>query len=91
MTNKLLASSTCVNPRIIRKTLGQLKAAGLIEIVRSSGGASISKPLNEITGVKYSVFIYIMRYNIFIFIIGRVFYEKTFYCFIQRTSFNFVY
>ena len=27
----------------------QLKAAGLVEVARGSGGASIAKPLNEIT------------------------------------------
>lgn len=49
VTSDFLASSTKVNPVIIRKILGQLKAAGLVEVVRGSGGASISKPLNEIT------------------------------------------
>lgn len=49
ITSDFLASSTNVNPVIIRKILGQLKAAGLVEVARGSGGASIPKPLEEIT------------------------------------------
>lgn len=49
ITSDFLAASTNVNPVIIRKILGQLKAAGLVEVARGSGGASISKPLEEIT------------------------------------------
>lgn len=49
VTSDFLAGSTNVNPVIIRKILGQLKAAGLVEVVRGSGGASIPKPLDEIT------------------------------------------
>ena len=49
LTSDFLAKSTNVNPVIIRKILGQLKNAGLIEVNRGSGGASIIKPLNEIT------------------------------------------
>lgn len=49
VTSDFLASSTNVNPVIVRKILGQLKAAGLVEITRGSGGASICKPLKEIT------------------------------------------
>lgn len=49
VTSEFLAGSTNVNPVIVRKILGQLKAAGLVEVARGSGGASISKPLNEIT------------------------------------------
>lgn len=49
VTSDFLAGSTNVNPVIIRKILGQLKAAGLVEVARGSGGASIPKPLNEIT------------------------------------------
>lgn len=49
VTSGFLASSTNVNPVIVRKILGQLKAAGLVEIARGSGGAAIKKPLNEIT------------------------------------------
>lgn len=49
ITSDFLASSTNVNPVIIRKILGQLKAAGLVEVARGSGGASIAKPLDEIS------------------------------------------
>lgn len=49
VTSELLASSTNVNPVIVRKILGQLKAAGLVKVTRGSGGASIPKPLEEIT------------------------------------------
>lgn len=37
------------HPVIIRKLLQQLKAAGLIEVQRGTGGVVITKPLNEIT------------------------------------------
>ena len=49
VTSEFLAGSTNVNPVIIRKILSQLKAAGLVEVARGFGGASIAKPLNEIT------------------------------------------
>lgn len=49
VTSDFLAGSTNVNPVIVRKILGQLKAAGLVEVARGSGGASIPKPLSEIS------------------------------------------
>ncbi len=49
VTSDFLSSSTNVNPVIVRRILGQLKAAGLVEVARGSGGASIPKPLSEIT------------------------------------------
>lgn len=49
VTSDFLAGSTNVNPVIVRRILGQLKSAGLVEVARGSGGASIPKPLNEIT------------------------------------------
>lgn len=49
VTSDFLAGSTNVNPVIIRKILVQLKAAGLVQVARGSGGAVIAKPLNEIT------------------------------------------
>ncbi len=48
-TSDFLASSTNVNPVIVRKILSQLKSAGLVEVARGSGGASLPKALNEIT------------------------------------------
>lgn len=49
VTSDFLASSVEVNPVIIRKILGQLKGAGLLNVQRGSGGATIAKPLEEIT------------------------------------------
>ena len=49
ITSDFLAESVNVNPVIIRKLLSQLKGAGLITVKRGSGGASIAKPLDEIT------------------------------------------
>ncbi len=49
ITSDFLASSIQVNPVIIRKLLGQLKDAHLITVTRGSGGASLSKPAEEIT------------------------------------------
>lgn len=49
ITSDFLASSTNINPVIIRKLLAQLKTAGLVNVVRGSGGASIARSLNEIT------------------------------------------
>lgn len=49
ITSDFLAGSVNVNPVIIRKLLSQLKAAGLVNVQRGSGGASIAKPLDEIT------------------------------------------
>ena len=49
VTSDFLAGSTNVNPVIIRRILGQLKNAGLVEVARGSGGATIAKPLKDIT------------------------------------------
>ncbi len=49
VTSDFLAGSTNINPVIIRKILGQLKNAGIVEVVRGSGGAKILKPLKDIT------------------------------------------
>lgn len=49
ITSDFLAGSTNVNPVIIRKILGQLKGAGLIEVVRGTGGTTVAKSLDEIT------------------------------------------
>lgn len=38
VTSDFLAGSTNVNPVIVRKILGQLKAAGLVEVARGFGG-----------------------------------------------------
>lgn len=49
VTSDFLSKSTNVNPVIIRKILGQLKGAGLIEVARGTGGTTVAKPLKEIT------------------------------------------
>lgn len=49
VTSDFLAGSTNVNPVVIRKILGQLKGAGLIEVARGTGGTTVAKPLKEIT------------------------------------------
>ena len=48
-TSTFLASSVNVNPVIIRKTLGQLKAAGLVEVAAGVGGAKLVKEPCDIT------------------------------------------
>lgn len=49
VTSDFLAGSTNVNPVIVRKLLGQLKDAGIVEVQRGTGGASLSKPLKKIS------------------------------------------
>ena len=44
-----MAASIGTNPVIVRKLLQQLKAAGLIEVARGTGGVTITKPLDQIT------------------------------------------
>lgn len=48
-TSVFLAGSVNVNPVIIRNTLGQLKAAGLVAIKAGEGGASLAKEPKDIT------------------------------------------
>ena len=38
-----------MNPVIVRKILGQLKTAGIVEVARGTGGATIARDLQEIT------------------------------------------
>ncbi|RBR31133.1 Rrf2 family transcriptional regulator [Enterococcus cecorum] len=49
VTSEFLARSVNVNAVIIRKVLGQLKNAELVQVQRGSGGATLVKPLVEIT------------------------------------------
>ena len=49
VTSDFLASSINVNPVVIRRILSQLRDAGIIEVKRGTGGASVLKPLGEIT------------------------------------------
>ncbi|MBS6396601.1 MAG: Rrf2 family transcriptional regulator [Clostridiales bacterium] len=48
-TSAFLAGSVNVNPVIIRNTLGQLKAAGLVTVKAGEGGASLVKEPKDIT------------------------------------------
>ena len=49
ITSEYLAGSIGVNTVIIRRVLGQLKAKGLVNVARGTGGAEIAKPLEDIT------------------------------------------
>jgi Rrf2 family protein len=49
VTSDFLASSTNVNPVIVRKILGQLKKSNIVDVARGSGGAVLAKPEGEIT------------------------------------------
>lgn len=48
-TSVFLAGSVNVNPVIIRNTLGQLKAAGLVTVKAGEGGAALAKEPKDIT------------------------------------------
>lgn len=48
-TSAFLAGSVNVNPVIIRNTLGQLKAAGLVAVKAGEGGAFLAKLPGDIT------------------------------------------
>ena len=49
ITSTFLAGSVGVNPVVIRNTLGQLKAAGLVHVEAGVGGASLAKEPRDIT------------------------------------------
>lgn len=49
VTSEFLASSVNVNPVVIRRLLQQLKLAGIVNVVRGSGGTEIAKSLEDIT------------------------------------------
>lgn len=49
VTSDFLSGSTGVNAVIIRNVLGQLRKAGIVTTRRGSGGANLTKPLDEIT------------------------------------------
>ena len=49
VTSDLLASSVHTNPVVIRRLLQQLKAAGLIDVKRGSGGTFLKKTPSDIT------------------------------------------
>lgn len=49
VTSDFLAGSINTNPVIIRKILAQLKSAGLIRVVRGTGGIELTRDLSGIT------------------------------------------
>lgn len=49
VTSSFIAESVNVNPVVIRRTLGMLKAAGLVKVEAGVGGASLAKDPSEIT------------------------------------------
>ena len=49
VTSDFLASSINTNPVNIRRILGQLRKAGLIEVARGTGGITPTRPLSETT------------------------------------------
>lgn len=48
-TSVFLANSVNVNPVIIRNTLGQLKAAGLVTVRAGEGGSALAREPKDIT------------------------------------------
>ncbi|MBC1457594.1 Rrf2 family transcriptional regulator [Listeria newyorkensis] len=49
LTSERIAGSVNTNPVVIRRISGQLKKAGLIAVKAGTGGATLLKPLNQIT------------------------------------------
>ena len=49
MTSDFMAQSIGTNPVVVRKLLQMLKAAGLLDVVRGTGGVKIARPLSEIS------------------------------------------
>ena len=49
VTSDFLASSVNANPVVIRRLLQQLKAAGIVRVVRGPGGADTARPIDQIT------------------------------------------
>ena len=49
ITSDFLAGSIQVNPGEVRRILGQLKAADLVQVKRGNGGASLNRPLEDIS------------------------------------------
>ena len=49
VTSAFIAASVNVNPVVIRRTLGQLKEAGLVTVEAGVGGASLARPAAQIT------------------------------------------
>ena len=48
-TSTFLGQSVNANPVVIRRSLGQLKDAGLVNVEMGAGGATLARPADEIT------------------------------------------
>lgn len=48
-TSEWIAGSVNTNPVVIRRIMGMLKKAGLVNVTSGTGGASLQRELNEIT------------------------------------------
>ncbi|GGI16295.1 Rrf2 family transcriptional regulator [Gottfriedia solisilvae] len=48
-TSEWIAESVNTNPVVIRRVMGKLKNAGLIQVRRGTGGASLLRPLKDIS------------------------------------------
>lgn len=49
LTSEQIAGSVNTNPVVIRRILGMLKAQGIVNMNRGSGGAYLTKPVESIT------------------------------------------
>lgn len=49
VTSNFIAASVGVNPVVVRRALGQLKAAGLVTVEAGVGGASLARAPEDIT------------------------------------------
>ncbi|MFC5589778.1 Rrf2 family transcriptional regulator [Sporosarcina soli] len=48
-TSEWIAESVNTNPVVIRRVIGKLRDTGLVQVRRGVGGATLQKPLQEIT------------------------------------------
>ena len=49
VTSAFLAGSVGANPVIVRNVMGELKAAGMLDVAQGKSGIRLAKPLSEIT------------------------------------------
>ena len=60
MTSDFMAASIGTNPVIVRKILQQLKAAGLIEVARGTGGVTILRMRDYIITISEVFFLFVI-------------------------------